>query len=267
MGEPERNQNPKRLVHTEKEQIAMATKTKKNETLTTTPEALLTEYTAKLVDVMLKLKPAESQKDELRKQMLQHMKDNQLTEFQSNYGKVVLNPEKQRKNYNVEALDALINIFEKIEEIKPQTAIEMIEAYCELTQVSSHIAFHRNQKTQVNELTETLQPLLKLVEQMSIAYEQVDTLTSEKNQIRNQIWSQMHEHQLDQFVSNYGKIILVPEKERVFYDTQKVDTLLELLKKSEATLQGKWIATLLKQARQSMKIRSHIAFYPQTETN
>lgn len=247
----------------------MATKTKKNETLTTTPEALLNEYTAKLVDVMLMLKPAESQKNELRKQMLQQMKDNQLTEFQSNYGKVVLNPEKQRKNYKVEALDALINIFNTIEEIKPQTAIQMIETHYELTKISSHIAFYRNQKTpQVNELTETLQQtLLECVAQMSIAYQQVDTLESEKDQIRNQIWSQMREHQLDQFVSHYGKIVLVPEKERVFYDTQKVDNLLELLKKSETTLQGKWIATLLKQARQSMKIRSHIAFYPQTETN
>ena len=149
MGEPERNQNPKRLVNTEKEQIAMATKITKNETLTTQPDILLLEYTAKLVDVTLKLKPAESQKNELRKQMLQQMKDNQLTEFHS----------------------------------------------------------------------------------------------------------------------TYGKIILVPEKEKVSYNTQKVDNLLELLKKSETTLQGKWIATLLKQARQSIKIRSHIAFYPQTETN
>lgn len=248
----------------------MATKTKKNETLTTQPDTLLLEYTAKLVDVTLKLKPAESQKNELRKQMLQQMKDNQLTEFHSTYGTVVLNPEKQRKNYNVEALDALINIFNTIEEIKPQTAIQMIETHCELTKISSHIAFYRKDpKTpQVNKLTETLQQtLLECVAQMAIAYQQVDTLESEKDQIRNQIWSQMREHQLDQFVSHYGKIVLVPEKERVFYDTQKVDTLLELLKKSETTLQGKWIATLLKQARQSMKIRSYIAFYPQTETN
>jgi len=147
MGEPERNQNPKRLVNTEKEQIAMATKTTKNETLTTQPDILLLEYTAKLVDVMLMLKPAEIQKNELRNQMLQQMKDNQLTEFHSTYGKVVLNPEKQRRNYNVEALDALINIFNTIEEIKPQTAIEMIEAYCELTQVSSHIAFYPKTET------------------------------------------------------------------------------------------------------------------------
>jgi len=143
MGEPERNQNPKRLVNTEKEQIAMATKTTKNETLT----AQLLEYTAKLVDVTLMLKPAEIQKNELRNQMLQQMKDNQLTEFHSTYGKVVLNPEKQRRNYNTEALDVLINIFNTIEEIKPQTAIEMIETYCELTQVSSHIAFYPKTET------------------------------------------------------------------------------------------------------------------------
>jgi len=252
------------------EQIAMATKTTKNETLTTQPDILLLEYTAKLVDVTLMLKPAEIQKNELRNQMLQQMKDNQLTEFHSTYGKVVLNPEKQRRNYNTEALDVLINIFNTIEEIKPRTAIEMIETYCELTQVSSHIAFYRkDQKTpQVNKLTETLQQtLLECVAQMAIAYEQVDTLESDKNQIRNQIWSQMHEHQLTEFHSTYGKIILVPEKEKAFYNTQKVDTLLELLEKSETILQGKWIATLLKQARQSTKIRSHIAFYPQTETN
>jgi len=113
---------------------------------------------------------------------------------------------------------------------------------------------------QLNEVSDLInQKLLDSVSKLVHVQTKMAPLEQQKQELRQTIWSVMAENNLKQFHSKYGKVNFVPEKQRVIYNPETLDLLVNFLTSTNMENIAQQILT----ARKTYPISSHIVFTQQ----